>query len=177
MKKLLILTCVISIIGSAVNAAENIGNKTNTTDNSQQIEKRVSDATVQRNKKARRNDFEQRLKLTETQKLKAQELRKIGHDRMKPIMEQIKGKKQEAKMVRLSKMTVQAQEEKLIEIDKELTMLEKKAQEIRKQNMKDFEAILTREQKQILKNMKKEGRRNFDKERREHPPVSPREIK
>ena len=28
----------------------------------------------------------------------------------------------------------------------------------------DFEAILTKEQKKILKNMKKEGRRKFDKE-------------
>ena len=88
-----------------------------------------------------------------------------------------KAKKQEAKMVRLSKMTVQAQEEKLIEIDKELTVLEKKAQQIRKQNMKEFEAILTREQKQILKNMKKEGRRNFEKGQRPHPPVQRAEEK
>ena len=39
--------------------------------------------------------------------------------------------------------------------------LEKKAKEIRKKNMKEFESILTREQRKILKNMKKEGRKKY----------------
>ena len=56
------------------------------------------------------------------------------------------------------------QEEKLAAIDKELQALEKKANEIRRQNMKDFEAILTREQKKILKQMKKDGKKNFEHE-------------
>lgn len=176
MKKLFILTCAMCIIGGAVNAAENVEQKTGPVQ--QQVEQQTANPEqMKQARKNRKNDFEQRLKLTETQKLKAQELRKIGHERIKPVMEQIKAKKQEAKMVRLSKMTVQAQEEKLIEIDKELTMLEKKAQQIRKQNMKDFEAILTREQKQILKNMKKEGRRNFEKGQKPHPPLQRAEGK
>ena len=36
--------------------------------------------------------------------------------------------------------------------------------------MKDFEAILTKDQKKTLKNMKKEGRKNFDKNRKQLPP-------
>lgn len=74
---------------------------------------------------------------------------------MKPVLEEIKAKKQEARMVKMSRIAVQMQEEKLAQIDKELAVLEKKANEIRKQNMKDFEAILTKDQKKILKNMKK----------------------
>ena len=83
---------------------------------------------------------------------------------MKPVIDEIKAKKQEAKMIKLSRMAVQMQEEKLAEIDKELKVLEKKAHEIRKQNMKDFESILTREQRKILKQMKQEGRKKFESE-------------
>ena len=116
-------------------------------------------------RKAREAEFEQKLGLTEAQKLKAKELRIKGREKMKPVIDEIKSKKQEAKMVKLSRMAVQAQEEKLAEIDAELKVLEKKANEIRKQNMKDFESILTREQRKILKQMKKEGRKKFEERR------------
>ena len=85
-------------------------------------------------------------------------------------MEQIRAKKQEAETIRNSKLTVQEQEEKLAVIDKDIAELKKQAKEIKKQNMKDFESILTREQKKTLKNMKKEGRKNFDKQRKEMVP-------
>ena len=67
-------------------------------------------------------------------------------------------------------MAVQMQEEKLAEIDKELAELEKKAQAIRKENMKEFESILTWKQKRILKQMKKEGRKKYHQE---HPMKRP----
>ena len=125
---------------------------------------------MQKIRKAHENAFEQQLGLTEVQKLKARELRKSGHEKIKPVMQEIKAKKQEAEMIRNSKLTVEAQEEKLTVIDKDLEVLKKQANEIRKQNMKDFEAILTKDQKKTLKNMKKEGRKNFDKQRKELPP-------
>lgn len=107
------------------------------------------------------NAFEKRLGLTEVQKLKAGEIRRAGHEAMKPVREQIQQKKQEAEMIRRSRMAVQMQEEKLAVIDKELKVLEKKAHDIKKQNMKDFESILTWQQKRILKQMKKEGRKKY----------------
>lgn len=116
-------------------------------------------------RKAREAAFEQKLGLTEAQKLKAKELRIKGHEKMKPVMDEIKSKKEEAKMVRYSKMAIRMQNERLDEIDKELQVLEKKANEIRKQNMKDFESILTRNQRKILKQMKQEGRKKFEQER------------
>ena len=76
-------------------------------------------------------------------------------------MEEIKAKKQEAKMVKMSRIAVQVQEERLAAIDADLKKLEKKAHDIRKSNMKEFESILTREQKKILKQMKKEGRKKY----------------
>ena len=73
-------------------------------------------------------------------------------------------------MIRRSRLAVQMQEEKLTVIDNELKALEKQAQNIRKENMKEFESILTWQQKRTLKQMKKEGRKNF---RTNHCPHKP----
>ena len=118
-------------------------------------------ARMQEHKVQKEIAFERRLNLTEVQKLKAREIRKNGHEKLKPVLEQIVGKKKEAEMIRRSRMAVQMQEEKLVVIDAELSVLEKKAQSIRKSNMKEFESILTRDQKRILKEMKKEGRKRY----------------
>ena len=107
--------------------------------------------------------FERRLGLTEAQKIKARELRMQGHEKLKPVLDEINNKKQEAKMVKLSRIAVWAQEEQLAKLDKEIAALEKKANEIRKANMKEFESILTRDQKKILKQMKKEGRQRYER--------------
>ena len=85
-------------------------------------------------------------------------------------LDEIKSKKQEAEMVRRSRMAVQMQEEKLAVIDAELKILERKANSIRKSNMKEFESILTRQQKRTLKEMKKEGRQRYHSQ---HPQVKP----
>ena len=65
------------------------------------------------------------------------------------------------------------QEELKNEALKAKEKLEKQANQIRKQNMKDFESILTRDQKKILKQMKKEGRENFKRGQRPCPPPCP----
>jgi hypothetical protein len=176
MKKLLIMTCALCVFTGAANAAANTGvNKVNegVKGNIEKFQKPPVEGKapdmehVKKFKKSHDAAFEQKLGLTEVQKLKARELRKSGHEKIKPVMDDIRLKKQEAEMVRNSKLTVEAQEEKLTAIDKDLKVLEKQAQQIRKQNMKDFEAILTRSQKKTLKNMKKEGRKNFEKNRKE----------
>ena len=165
MKKLAIMMCTACILaGSGVIAAETTGAP------NEGIKNPPSKEEIMNRRKAHEAAFEQKLGLTEAQKIKARELRIQGRQ-MKPVLEEIKAKKQEARMVKMSRIAVQMQEEKLAQIDKELAVLEKKANEIRKQNMKDFEAILTKDQKKILKNMKKEGRKNF--ERGHHCPPPP----
>lgn len=170
MKKFLIMTCAICVMAGAANAANDTAVKVEKFQRPQIEGKAPSAEQMQKIRRAHENAFEQKLGLTEVQKLKARELRKSGHAKMEPVIKDIKAKKQEAEMVRNSKLTVEAQEEKLTVIDKDLAELQKKAAEIRKQNMKDFEAILTKDQKKTLKNMKKEGRKNFDKHRKELPP-------
>ena len=165
MKKLLLVLCAVCVTTVSVNAAEQPKQKCF---DKQAVIQRDAQKDIRMHRDAA---FEKRLKLTEVQKLKAREIRQNGHDKLKPIVDKIREKKQEAEMVRRSKIAVQVQEEKLTAIDEDLKVLEKQAQEIRKANMKEFESILTREQKKILKNMKKEGRKNFH---RAHPcPVHP----
>ena len=166
MKKLAIMMCTACILaGSGGIAAETTGAP------NEGIKNPPSKEEIMNRRKAHEAAFEQKLGLTEAQKIKARELRIQGRQKMKPVLEENKAKKQEARMVKMSRIAVQMQEEKLAQIDKELAVLEKKANEIRKQNMKDFEAILTKDQKKILKNMKKEGRKNF--ERGHHCPPPP----
>ena len=149
MKKILILMAILTLTLTTANANEGIKNPNF---NKQDF------AAI---KMQREQAFEKRLGLTEEQKIKAKEIRIKGHEKIKPVIEEIKAKKQEAKMVKMSKIAVQVQEERLTKIDKDLKILEKKAHDIRKANMKEFESILTREQKRTLKQMKKEGRKRY----------------
>ena len=150
MKKILLLFAVIILSLNMVNATEpNINDI-----------KKMQQIMTQRAQ--REVAFEKRLGLTEEQKIKAKEIRIKGHEKIKPVIEEIKAKKQEAKMVKMSRIAVQVQEERLSKIDSELKILEKRAHDIRNSNMKEFESILTKDQKKILKQMKKEGRKNYN---------------
>lgn len=113
-----------------------------------------------------KSQFEKRLKLTDEQKEQAKQLRIKGHEKMEPIFAKIKELKQEKEMVLRSRMAVEMQKEKVAEIDAQIRDLKKQAHELRIQNMKDFEAILTDKQKKELKKMKKEGRKKFEKARK-----------
>ena len=165
MKKLAILLCAMCVIAGTANAAVENTNPP--------IKKMPPKEEMIKARKMHENAFEQKLGLTEVQKLKARELRKAGHEKMKPVFEELRAKRQEAEAIRRSKLTVQEQEEKLTVIDNDIKALEKQAAQIKKQNMKDFESILTRKQKSTLKQMKKEGRKKFDKEHRLPPPPCP----
>lgn len=124
----------------------------------------------------RHAEFEQRLKLTDEQKAKAKELRQKGFEEMKPVMDKIKEKRQEIEAVKLSRMAVQAQNEKIEQLKREIGALKKEMHRIRMENMKKFEELLTKSQLKELKKMKEEGRKRFDKEfkKQHHPQFGPR---
>lgn len=106
----------------------------------------------------RHEQFEKRLNLTDEQKAKAKELREQGFEQMKPIMEKIKEKQKEAFELQKNGDTAQ-----LEQVKKQLGTLKHEAHELRMQNMKKFEGLLTAQQKKELKKMKDEGRKNFEK--------------
>ena len=96
----------------------------------------------------RHEQFEKRLNLTDEQKTKAKELREEGFEQMKPIMEKVKEKQKEA-----FELQKNGDSEKLEQVKKELGALKHEAHEIRMQNMKNFEELLTAQQKKELKNL------------------------
>lgn len=157
MKKVLFLLGIMGLTMLSINATEAVKNPSP-----------VPAQNVEAVKMGRAAAFEKRIGLTEEQKIKAREIRIKGHENLRPVIEQIIYKKQEAQMVKMSRIAVQVQEERLAAIDEEIKTLEKKANEIRRANMKEFESILTRQQKKTLKTMKKEGRQKYHSE---HPVV------
>lgn len=116
-------------------------------------------------------EFEQRLNLTEEQKSLAKQQREASIEKIKPIIEEIKSKKAEIEMTKMSRMAQQAIDEKVAQLEGEIRTLRKQAHEIRKENMKAFEASLTDVQKKELQKMKEEGRKHFEemkKQKRHH---------
>ena len=110
--------------------------------------------------------FEQKLGLTEEQKLQARELRKQGFEKIKPVMVQIKAKREEARKISLSDTDSVKQQEELAKKRAEIKKLESELHKIRHENMKEFEKILTPEQQKTLKTMKQKGKKNFHKNKR-----------
>lgn len=117
-------------------------------------------------------NLDEHLNLTEEQKLKAKELRMKGHEKIKPTFEQIKAKKMEIESVKLSKITAAEQEKKIAVLESDIKKLKTEARKIREENMKEFEAILTAEQKTEFEKIKKEGKDNFHKHHK-LPPMRP----
>lgn len=116
----------------------------------------------------RNEEFEKRINLTDEQKAKAKELREQGFEKMKPIMEKMKEKQDSLKKLEKSEDVQNVQQ-----LHKELGALKREAHEIRMQNMKEFESILTKKQQQELKKMKEEGRKNFEKNMKNRPEFKP----
>lgn len=114
----------------------------------------------------RRAEFDKRLNLSEAQKEKAKEIRENGEAKMKPLFEAMKAKREEIEAIKLSRVSVQMQQEQIAEVKKDMAELRKKMHEVRMQNMKDFEAILTKDQKKELEKMKQEGRKKFEQKRK-----------
>ena len=154
MKKLLLLLGVFAFISNFASAAETQGYKINTTHSVIIKERAQRDAA-----------FEKKLGLTEEQKFEAKIVRKKGHEQMKPVMDKIMAKRQEINKIR--HLQKDYNDKKLTKLNNDIKSLEKKANKIRQQNMKEFEKILTDEQKNILKQMKQEGRRKYQEN---HPP-------
>lgn len=112
---------------------------------------------------AKEAEFEQKLGLTDEQKQQAKKLRLDDREKMKPVMDKLRACEQEAMTVRNSSLTEQQKSEKLNAINNDIKTYHKQLHEMRRANMTSFENILTTEQRQILKNMRQEGRKEFQK--------------
>lgn len=167
MKKTLITACALIIASTSVFAAETAVQQT--TQNPQPTKCECKRPPKGPDFKKRQAEFEQRLQLTDEQKAKAKELRENSFEQMKPLMNKIKEKREEIKAVKLSRISVQAQNEKIEQLHKEIGAIKNEMHRLRMENMKKFEALLDKKQLKELKKMKQEGRKKFDKEFKKHP--------
>ncbi len=108
----------------------------------------------------RKQEFEQRLQLTEEQKIKARKLRQQGREEIRPLMQAAYAKFEELRAA----STAHAPKEETEKIKSDILMLNRKIHEQKIKNMKAFEEILTKPQLEELEKMKQEGRKQFDKE-------------
>ena len=169
MKKTLIMACALIVASASVVFADEVKPQTPVKCNCQKPCNCQRPPQKGPDFKKRQAEFEQRLKLTDEQKAKAKELREQGFEKMKPIMEKMKEKRAEIETVKRSRISVEAQNERIEQLKKEIGALKNEAHRLRMENMKAFEGILTKSQLKELKKMKEEGRKNFDKEFKKHP--------
>ena len=93
-----------------------------------------------------REDFEKRLNLTQEQKDIAKAQREKSIEKIKPLIEQINTKKEE-----MTKLSPEKDAELYNKLEGEIRALRRQCHEIRKENMKAFEASLTDVQKKKCK--------------------------
>ena len=118
----------------------------------------------------RRESFEKRLNLTEEQVKLAKTQRENTREKMYPLMLQLKQKYSELSLLPKENLIEELKIEKEKNIKKDIKDLEKQIHELKVQNMRDFESILTAKQRKELIRMKQEGRKNFAKHHRPKPP-------
>lgn len=164
MKKTAVILCALLLISGTAFAGE--VQNTRTAPDKQP----PSREQMEKIRKAHEAEFEQKLGLTDEQKAKGKELRQQSFEKMKPIMDDIKNKKQQIRTLRESESLTTKQQKELEKLQNDLTKLKTKANSVRKENMKNFESILNDEQKKILQDLKKEGRQNFERNRKMGPP-------
>ncbi len=105
-----------------------------------------------------RPNLDERLKLTEEQKKQAHDIRMQGHKKMKPVFEKMKAKKEQIREIKKSDLSQEQKAKKIEPLKKDLKKLKQEARKIRMENTKEFEAILTPEQKAEFEKIKQEGR-------------------
>ena len=115
---------------------------------------------------AKKAEFEKRLNLTEKQKEQIEKNKQKDREKMKPIFEKMKENKEAIRNIHHDKTL--SREDKVVksaEYEKNLIDLKVKANELRKENMKNFENILTDEQKVEFAKIKDEQQKEMEKRR------------
>lgn len=159
MKKLLTTTFCLSMLlmGTQVMAEEATQySKQNTPQISSQ-EKRIPPQFKKgKHHRPPKLNLEEELNLTEAQKAQAKANRIEGRKEMKPIMDEIRNKKEAILDIIDSNLSKAEQKIQIEKIQKEIKQLYQKANTIREKNMAKFEKILTKEQKAKFEQIKKE---------------------
>ena len=117
---------------------------------------------------AKKIEIEKRLNLTDSQKKKIESYKEKDREKIKPIIEKIKTNREEMRKVKFDPTISRSEKEKKIEkLQKERKSLKEKANKCREENMKNFESVLTPEQKEEFEKIKAEQRKQMEERRKE----------
>lgn len=163
MKKVFVLASMITFLCGGMSYAEDVAQPTQTP---QIAQKQFNKEAMQKRKEA----FDKSLNLTDEQKEQARIQREVTKQKIIPLFAQLKQKHAELAKLEQENLIKEEKIEKEKAIKKEIVNLDRQIREIRHQNMKDFEKLLTPQQKQALLKMKKEGRKEFAKHHPKKPP-------
>lgn len=163
MKKSLILSGIMSILflGATSAFADTQDTKT------QYIGKKTCPCVKPMPIKMDKPKIDERLNLTEEQKKQAHEIRMQGHEKMKPIFKEMQAKKQEIRKIRDSELSQEEKDLKIAPLKNELKKLAQDAKKVRMENTKEFESILTDEQKAEFAKIKNEGKQRAKQYRKQ----------
>lgn len=166
MKKILILAGIVGLMSSTqVFAQEEVAP---TQPNAIPCEKMQPPRPCEFGKMPKRPDFaafEQKLKLTDEQKAKAQAIREHEKEQIKPIMDKIGEKMKEEKAIMDKRLTFDERQAELAPIRKDIHELREQIHKIKKASKAEFESILTSRQVKQLKKMKDDAKKNFKNHR------------
>ena len=117
---------------------------------------------------AKKAEFEKRLNLTEEQKTKIEINKQKDKEKIKPIIDKLHQKKLDYMMLEAnSEIDEQTKAKQKEELRNEIRELKFQADSCRKENMKNFESILTEEQKLEFNKIKTEQRKEMEKRKQE----------
>lgn len=115
---------------------------------------------------AKKAEFEKRLNLTEKQKEQIEKNKEKDKEKMKPIFEEMKAKQSQIRDIeKNSSLTESEKVKKSAQLEKDIIDLRVKADELRRNNMKSFENILTKEQMEEFTKIKQEQQQEMEKRR------------
>ena len=117
---------------------------------------------------AKKAEFDKRLNLTEEQKQKIAENKKQDIEKMKPIFDEMKAKRQAMRKIDFdATLSAEQKQIKKEELKAELKALRVQADNVREENMKNFESVLTDKQKKEFYKIQEEQKKEMEKRRAE----------
>lgn len=117
---------------------------------------------------AKRAEIDKRLKLTDKQKKQIELNKQQDREKMKPIFDEIHAKKQEFREIIENDNLSQAEKDKkLKEVKESMKELKTQAENLRKENMNNFESVLTEKQKKEFAKIKEEQKKEMEQRKKE----------
>lgn len=111
----------------------------------------------------KRAEIDKRLKLTDKQKKQIELQKQQDREKIKPVLDSMRAKKQEFRAIQEDNtLSQEDKDKKLKEVKDSLKELKQQADTLRKENMQNFENVLTDKQKKEFAKIKEEQKKEME---------------